>query len=97
MKLVDVSSSSILILMKSYSKEDPKFKVADHVRILKYKSVLAKGDNDGECFFCGMVERQKVFSLISSWNHCQRFLPLRISGSPQEDVFVITKTKNTVP
>ena len=23
-------------------------------------------------YFCGMVNRRKAFSLISSWDHCQR-------------------------
>ena len=30
--------------------------------------------------FCGMVDRRKVFSLISSRDHCQRSSPLRISN-----------------
>ena len=29
--------------------------------------------------FCGMVDRRKAFSLISSRDHCQRSSPLRIS------------------
>ena len=33
--------------------------------------------------FCGMFDRQKVFSLISSWDHCQSSSPLRISDTPQ--------------
>ena len=33
--------------------------------------------------FCGMVDQRKVFRLISSWDHCQRFLPLRIIDIPQ--------------
>ena len=32
--------------------------------------------------FCGMVDRQKAFSLISSWDHCQRSSPSRISDMP---------------
>ena len=35
--------------------------------------------------FCGMVDQRKVFSLISSWNHCQRSSPLRISDTPQAE------------
>ena len=31
--------------------------------------------------FCGMVDRQKVFSLISNWDHCQRSSPSRISDT----------------
>ena len=34
------------------------------------------------CFcFCGMVDRRKAFSLISSRDHCQRFSPSRISDT----------------
>ena len=32
---------------------------------------------------CGMVDRRKAFSLISSRNHCQRFSPSRISDTPR--------------
>ena len=28
--------------------------------------------------FCGMVDRRKAVSLISSWDHCQRSSPSRI-------------------
>ena len=34
-------------------------------------------------YFCGMVDRRKAFSLISSWDHCQRSSPSRISDTPQ--------------
>ena len=33
--------------------------------------------------FCGMVDRQKTFRLISSGDHCQGFLPSRISDTSQ--------------
>ena len=33
--------------------------------------------------FCGMVDRRKVFSLISSRDHCQRSSPSRISDMPR--------------
>ena len=33
--------------------------------------------------FCGMVDRRKVFRLISSRDHCQRSSPLRISNTPR--------------
>ena len=32
--------------------------------------------------FCGMVDRRKAFSLISSQDHCQRSSPSRISDTP---------------
>ena len=33
--------------------------------------------------FCGMVDRRKAFSLISSQDHCQRSSPSRISDTPR--------------
>ena len=33
--------------------------------------------------FCGMVDRRKVFRLISTQGHCQRPSPSRISNTPQ--------------
>ena len=33
--------------------------------------------------FCGMIDQQKAFSLISSWDHYQRSSPSRISDMPQ--------------
>ena len=32
--------------------------------------------------FCGMVDRQKTFSFIPSWDHCQRSSPWQISDMP---------------
>ena len=34
-------------------------------------------------YFCGMVDQRKMFSLISSQDHRQRFSPLQISNTPQ--------------
>ena len=34
--------------------------------------------------WCGMVDRRKLFSLISSRNHCQRSSPSRICGTPRK-------------
>ena len=33
--------------------------------------------------FCGMVDRRKEFSLISSRDHCQRSSPPRITNTPR--------------
>ena len=40
-------------------------------------------DDDDEVMncFCDMVDRWKAFSLISSWDHCQRFSPSWISDT----------------
>ena len=43
MNLVDVKSSTYIDFNKKNDKEDPKFKVDDLVRILKYKNVFVKG------------------------------------------------------
>ena len=32
--------------------------------------------------FCGMVDRKKTLSFISSWDYCQRFSPSQISHTP---------------
>ena len=36
-------------------------------------------------YLCGMVDRQKELSLISSRDHCQRFPPSQISDTPPTD------------
>ena len=43
MKLAVVNSSTYIDFKKKNNKEDPKFKVGDNVRILKYKNIFAKG------------------------------------------------------
>ena len=43
MKPVDVKDSTYINSMELHSIKDPKFKVGDHVRISKYKSIFAKG------------------------------------------------------
>ena len=43
MKPVDVKPSIYIDFNKENNKEGPKFKVGDHVRISKYKNILAKG------------------------------------------------------
>ena len=39
-------------------------------------------DDDDE-LFCGMVDRRKAISLISSRDYCQRSSPSRISDTPR--------------
>ena len=43
MKPVDVNTSTYIDFDKKNNKDDRKFKVGDHVRILKYKHIFAKG------------------------------------------------------
>ena len=62
MKPVDVKDNTYIDFKKEVNDKDPKFKVGDHVRISKYKNILAK----------------------------------RYTPNWSEDVFVITKIKNTV-
>ena len=59
----DVKPSIYIDCNKENNKESPKFEVGDHVRILKYKNVFAKG-------------------YVANW---------------YEEVFVITKVKDTIP
>ena len=43
MKPTDVKDNTYINIDKEVNDEDPKFKVGDHVRISKYKNILAKG------------------------------------------------------
>ena len=43
MKPADVNSSTYIYFDKENNKEDPKFKVGDHVRISKQKNIFPKG------------------------------------------------------
>ena len=43
MKPIDVTDDSYAEYNEDFNKKDPKFKVGDHVRISKYKSIFAKG------------------------------------------------------
>ena len=42
-KHVDVKDNTYIDLMKEVNDKDRKFQVGDHVRILKYKNIFAKG------------------------------------------------------
>ena len=39
-------------------------------------------NNDNDELFCGMVDRKKALSFISSLDHCQRSSPSQISDTP---------------
>ena len=43
MKPVDVKDNTYIDFKKEVNDKDPKFKVGDHVRISKYKSIFTKG------------------------------------------------------
>ena len=53
MKPVDVKDNTYIDSSQEVNDEDPKFKVADHVKISKYKNIFAKGytRNQSEEFF----------------------------------------------
>ena len=63
MKPIDLKDNTYIDFKKEVNYKDLKFKVADHVRISKYKNIFAKG-------------------YMPNWS---------------EEVFVISKIKNTVP
>ena len=43
MKPIDVKDNTYIDFKKEVNDKDPKFKIADHVRISKYKNIFAKG------------------------------------------------------
>ena len=43
MKPIDVKSDSLAEHNEESNEKDPKFKVGDHVRILKYTNIFAEG------------------------------------------------------
>ena len=42
-KPVDVKDNAYIDFVKEVNDKDPKFKVADHIKISKYKNIFAKG------------------------------------------------------
>ena len=42
MKPIDVKDNTYLSIIKEVNNKDPKFKVSNHVRISKYKTIFAK-------------------------------------------------------
>ena len=43
MKLFDINPSMCIDFNKENNKEGPKFKVGNHIRITKYRTIFAKG------------------------------------------------------
>ena len=43
MKPVDVKDNTYIDFKKEVNNKNPKFKVGDHIRISKYKTIFAKG------------------------------------------------------
>ena len=73
-------------LKKSSTKED-KWRNENHktnhmLDRSSHRRCSVRKDELMNCF-CGMVDRRKAFSLISSRDHCQRSSPSRISDTPR--------------
>ena len=58
MKPIDTASDSYAEYNEDSNEKDPKFKVGDHVRILKYKNIFVKG------YTQNWIEELFVFSKI---------------------------------
>ena len=43
MKPIEITDDFYVESNGDFNKKNPKFKVGDHIRILKYKNILAKG------------------------------------------------------
>ena len=61
MKAVDINSSTYIGLNKENNKEDPKFEVGDHVRILKCKIIFAKGYSSNWSEGVFVIKKDKHF------------------------------------
>ena len=61
MKLVDVKSITYIDFGQEKIDKDPQFKVCDHVRMSKYKNIIAKG-HGRNC--------SDVFIIKKSWKYC---------------------------
>ena len=62
---------------QSWTKKLYNLTVSKYIKFLNLKYIMMMMN----CF-CGMVDRRKTFSLISSRDHCQRSSPSRISDTP---------------
>ena len=62
MKPVDVKDNTYIDFKKGVNDKDPKFKVGDHVRISKYKNIIAKRytPNCSEKFFVNKKVKNTV-------------------------------------
>ena len=49
MKPIDVEDNAYVVSKKEVNDKDRKFKVRDHVRISKYKNIVAKGNTPDWC------------------------------------------------
>ena len=66
---VDVKSSTYIDFHKENNKDGPKFKVGDHVRILKHKNIFAKGcipNWSEEVFFIKKIKNIVLLTYVIS-------------------------------
>ena len=68
MKPINVTSDSYAEYNEDFNKKDPKFKVGDHVRISKYKSIFAKGyaPNWSEVFLVSKIKNTVLWTYVVS-------------------------------
>ena len=70
------------LVQKAVKKRTTNIKVY-HIIPLNDRLLDIQRKIDNYLFFCGMVDQRKVFSLISSRDHCQRSSPSRTSDTPR--------------
>ena len=68
MKPIDVTSDSYAEYNEDSNEKDPKFKVGDHVRISKYKTIFAKGyaQNWSEVFVVSKIKNTVPWTYVVS-------------------------------
>ena len=68
MKPIDVTGNSHAEYNEDFNKQDPKFKVSDHVRISKYKNIFAKGyaSNWSEVFVVSKIKNTVPWTYVVS-------------------------------
>ena len=68
MKPKDVKNNNLTEYLEEFNKKDPKFKIDDHVRILRYKNIFSKGylPNWSEEVF--IIYKVKKYSSLDVFN-----------------------------
>ena len=69
MKPIDVTDDSYAEYNEDFNKKDPKFKVGDHVRISKYKSIFGKGyapNFSGDVFVVSKIKTRVPWTFVVS-------------------------------
>ena len=67
MKPVDVKDNAYINFEKEVNNKDPKFKIGDHIRISKYKNILAKGYTSNwseEVFIISKIENTVPWTYV---------------------------------